>query len=291
MTPIQSNRGAALLGLLLLVGCGGREIREPADGAGRPLDPRQIEVPEPRPEPRARYGNHSPYTVLGRTYQVLPSARGYRERGLASWYGSKFHGRPTSSGEPFDMYRVSAAHKTLPLPTWVEVTNLRNRRSILVRVNDRGPFVANRIIDLSYAAARELDIVGDGTGLVEVRALTFGEADTGDIMTAAAPVRAPAESLPPADTAAPAPPAGGQTDDAPVLYVQVGAFSDRSNAERMHTRLLAADFSDAFIFEDVTEERRLYRVRVGPIPSVEAYDATVARLGALGIDTVHMIIE
>jgi rare lipoprotein A len=253
---------------------------------------RQVPPTIPAPEPRSRYGNPDSYEVFGKRYHVMDTAEGYRERGVASWYGTKFHGRRTSSGEPYDMHAFTAAHKTLPLPTWVEVTNLRNRRSILVRVNDRGPFVANRIIDLSYAAARELDIVGDGTGLVEVRALTFGDvAATGDRMTAAAPAQAPAESLPPAEDAASAPPAAGQTGDAPVLYVQVGAFSERANAERIHARLLAEDFSDAFIFEDVTEERRLYRVRVGPIPSVEAYDATVARLGTLGIDSVHMIIE
>jgi rare lipoprotein A len=277
---------------------------QPQQDGPPPASRADVRVPPtiPAPEPKSRYGNPDSYEVFGKRYHVLDTAEGYQERGVASWYGSKFHGRRTSSGEPYDMHAFTAAHKTLPLPTWVEVTNLRNRRSILVRVNDRGPFVANRIIDLSYAAAQELDIVGDGTGLVEIRALTFGGASTGDRVTAAAPAAPPAESLPPAEnpSSADTPPAAedtapaaaaGQTGDAPVLYVQVGAFSQRENAERMHTRLLAEEFSDAFIFEDVTEERRLYRVRVGPIPSVEAYDATVAGLGTLGIDSVHMIIE
>ena len=282
---------AAAVVLAACTGTGPRQDGPPQDGPP-PAARADIRVPPtiPAPEPKSRYGNPVSYEVFGKRYHVLPTAEGYRERGVASWYGTKFHGRRTSSGEPYDMHAFTAAHKSLPLPTWVEVTNLRNRRSILVRVNDRGPFVANRIIDLSYAAAQELDIVRDGTGLVEVRAITFDGAATGDIMTAAGPAAAPAESLPPEDVAAPAP-AAGQTGDAPVLYAQVGAFSQRENAERMHGRLLANDFPDAFIFEDTTEERRLYRVRVGPIPSVEAYDATVARLASLGIDSVHMIIE
>jgi len=282
---------AAALALAACAGTGPRQDGPPQDGPP-PAARADVRVPPaiPAPEPKSRYGNPDSYEVFGKRYHVLPTADGYRERGVASWYGTKFHGRRTSSGEPYDMHALTAAHKTLPLPTWVEVTNLRNRRTILVRVNDRGPFVANRIIDLSYAAAQELDIVRDGTGLVEVRAITFDGAATGDIMTAAAPAAPPAESLPPDDGAALAP-AAGQTGDAPVLYAQVGAFSQRENAERMHGRLLANDFPDAFIFEDTTEERRLYRVRVGPIPSVEAYDATVARLASLGIDSVHMIIE
>ena len=282
---------AAALALAACAGTGPRQDGPPQDGPP-PAARADVRVPPaiPAPEPKSRYGNPDSYEVFGKRYHVLPTADGYRERGVASWYGTKFHGRRTSSGEPYDMHALTAAHKTLPLPTWVEVTNLRNRRTILVRVNDRGPFVANRIIDLSYAAAQELDIVRDGTGLVEVRAITFDGAATGDIMTAAAPAAPPAESLPPDDGAALAP-AAGQTGDAPVLYAQVGAFGQRENAERMHSRLLANDFPDAFIFEDTTEERRLYRVRVGPIESVEAYDATVARLASLGIDSVHMIIE
>ena len=130
---------------------------------------------DPRPEPRSKYGNGPVYEVFGEQYTVLPSGDGYRERGVASWYGKKFHGRLTSNREPYDMYAMTAAHKTLPLPTYVRVRNLRNDRSVVVRVNDRGPFVHNRIIDLSYAAALKLDMVQDGTSLVEVTAITFDE--------------------------------------------------------------------------------------------------------------------
>ncbi|MEJ2603307.1 MAG: septal ring lytic transglycosylase RlpA family protein [Gammaproteobacteria bacterium] len=276
---------------LIFAACGGMGGR--SDGPPPPNRSGDVRIATeiPAPEPKSRYGNPPFYEVFGKRYHVLPTAEGYRERGVASWYGTKFHGQRTSSGETYDMHAFTAAHKTLPLPTWVEVTNLRNRKSILVRVNDRGPFVANRIIDLSYAAASELDIVQDGTGLVEVRAMTFGAPSPGDTMTVSAPAAPPADNLP-----APAPlsselAATGQTGDAPIIYVQVGAFGERDNAERMHARLLDEDIASAFIHEDAMDTRRLFRVRVGPIPSVEAYDAMVGRLAGLGIDRVHLIIE
>jgi rare lipoprotein A len=136
-------------------------------------------IPEPLPvaEPLARYGNRSPYTVLGRSYHVMGDSAGYSERGVASWYGNKFHGRPTSSFEPYDMYKFTAAHRTLPLPSYVQVTNLDNGRSVVVRVNDRGPFHGDRLIDLSYVAAVKLDMIQRGTARVEVRILT--PADSG----------------------------------------------------------------------------------------------------------------
>ena len=122
-------------------------------------------------EPLSRYGNPESYVVYGKTYHTLSSSKGYKERGAASWYGTKFHGKRTSSGEPYDLYAMTAAHKTLPLPTYVEVTNLKNGRTVIVKVNDRGPFHDDRLIDLSYAAAAKLDILPYGTGEVEVRAI------------------------------------------------------------------------------------------------------------------------
>ena len=123
----------------------------------------------PRVEPRSTRGNPPFYDVLGKRYFVLATADGYSERGVASWYGPTFHGGSTSIGEPYDMYAMTAAHKTLPLPAYARVTNLRNGKSVVVRINDRGPFVANRIIDLSYTAAAKLDMLREGTTLVEVR--------------------------------------------------------------------------------------------------------------------------
>ena len=137
----------------------------------KPID--IINIPEVVPEPVVRTiaGNRSPYTVLGKSYFVLPSEEGYSERGIASWYGEKFHGHKTSNGEVFDMYQVSAAHKSLPIPSFLRVTNLDNNRSIIVRVNDRGPFHGNRIIDLSYAAALKLGYADIGTARVQLEAI------------------------------------------------------------------------------------------------------------------------
>ena len=125
----------------------------------------------PKVEPRSKYGNPKTYKVLNKEYKVLETHVGYKERGLASWYGEKFHGHRTSSGDTYDMYQISAAHKTLPLPTYARVTNLQNKTSIVVKINDRGPFHANRVIDLSYAAAQKLGVLGHGTAHVEVEAL------------------------------------------------------------------------------------------------------------------------
>lgn len=249
---------AALLAMAVVViaACGGREARETPDGPGGPLDPSRIEVPEPRPEPIARYGNHSPYTVLGRTYHVLPSAEGYVERGPASWYGNKFHGRPTSSGEPFDMYQVSAAHRKLPLPTWVEVTNLDNGRKLVVRVNDRGPFVGNRIIDLSYAAAVKLGMLESGTAPVEVRAITL---DGAPRLATAAPERLP-------------------------VRLQVGAFSDRDRADAVVRSLKQAGIHEVGASRERTGAGRVWRVRTGPIDDADVASRLVDQIVALGLE-------
>jgi rare lipoprotein A len=155
-----------------------KSISGDSDGGPREApDISMIAEPVPHDEPLAAFGNRSPYTVLGRTYTVLPTSRGYVERGTASWYGEKFDGRLTSSHDLYDMYAFTAAHKTLPLPTYARVTNLDNGKSVIVKVNDRGPFHEDRILDLSYVAALKLGIVANGTGRVEVRALS--EADEG----------------------------------------------------------------------------------------------------------------
>ena len=160
-----------LVGLIvgLISGCGGSLKR---DGPPREaVDVSRIPDAVPRVEPKSRYGNPDSYEVFGKRYYPLQSSRGYRERGVASWYGQKFHGRRTSSGETYNMHAMTAAHKTLPLPSYVQVTNLRNSRRVVVRVNDRGPFHPNRIIDLSHTAAAKLRMLGKGTALVEVRAI------------------------------------------------------------------------------------------------------------------------
>src|SRR5690606_1564316 len=158
----------ALGAILLLAACASNPDGAPPPGS---LDLDDIEEVAPRLEPRSRFGNPDSYTVFGKTYHVMDSATGYHERGIASWYGTKFHGRRTSSGEDYDMYKMTAAHKTLPLPTYVRVTNLDNGKSAIVRVNDRGPFHDNRIIDLSYAAAIKLGVNKTGTAHVDVVAI------------------------------------------------------------------------------------------------------------------------
>ena len=164
----------ACLGGIFLAGC----VSEPLRDVERDSAPRQVpdgleNLPDPvvRDEAPSRYGNRR-YEVFGRQYDVMSSARGYRERGNASWYGTKFHGRTTSSGEPYDMFQLTAAHRSLPLPTFVRVKNLENEKETIVRVNDRGPFHPDRIIDLSYAAAVKLGFDAEGTAPVLVEALT-----------------------------------------------------------------------------------------------------------------------
>jgi rare lipoprotein A len=166
--------------LVLLTGCLSAPPSRPVPTPGEPQDgppsrvpPNLADLPDPVPrlEPRSLRGNPASYTVYGKTYQLLQSAAGYYATGMASWYGRKFHGRLTSSGEPFDMFELTAAHRSLPIPTYVRVTNLDNGRSSVVRVNDRGPFHSDRIIDLSYAAAVKLGFEDRGTARVRVEVL------------------------------------------------------------------------------------------------------------------------
>ncbi len=237
---------------------------EPMDGPPTaPFDVSKIPEPVPRAEPNARYGNHSPYDVMGKRYQVLPRRSGYSERGIASWYGTKFHGRLTSTREPYDMYQFTAAHKTLPLPSYARVTRLDTGKSVVVRINDRGPFVGTRLIDLSYAAAVKLGVHLTGTAPVEVSVLEPG--------VAALPY--PPARMP---ETAPAVRALGS------LYLQVGAFSTRENAFRYRRRLLAADFVPVRVFSARVPNGRVYRVRIGPLASMSEVDSVRARIRAAG---------
>jgi rare lipoprotein A len=166
------------IGVVLLAACAGDPERDQDSSDGPPsgsLKPSDVADARPRAEPRSRYGNHSPYVVLGNTYHVMNTSEGYHEKGIASWYGSKFHGRRTSSGEPYDMYEATAAHKYLPLPTYAEVTNLDNGKKVIVKINDRGPFHEQRLIDMSYGAAVRLGMTATGTARVDVRAISFDE--------------------------------------------------------------------------------------------------------------------
>jgi rare lipoprotein A len=239
----------------------------------------------PRVERRARSGNPPFYVVFGKRYYVLSSSVGYWERGVASWYGPGFHKERTSTGEVYDMYAMTAAHKTLPLPAYVRVTNLQNGRSVVVRVNDRGPFVGNRIIDLSYTAASRLGMLHNGTAMVEVRAVDPSAAveAAGAAGNAAAGTSAAA-----APTPAPAPAAAAA---AAGLFVQAGAFSDPANAQRLADKLRTGSYGKVFVRDDQIAGRRMYRVRIGPVPDVGTFDRVVAALERAGINDAHLALD
>ena len=295
-------RRALLLAVLgmLLAACAGQKPRRdgapapvPRDEQGRPLpgetsrpqseryrqdrdggpsapavDVSKLVEPVPKVEPPARYGNKSNYSVLGRSYTLLPDSHGYVERGIASWYGNKFHGYMTSSLEPYDMYAFSAAHKTLPLPTYARVTNLDNGKSVVVRINDRGPFHENRLIDLSYAAAVRIGVWPKGTGLVEVRAID--------------PVHADAEPPPPRVVTV-------QSDAR--IYLQLGAFGERANAERVASTARRGGIEQIDIQSTNVNGRTVHRVRAGPLADVAAADALTARVESLGLGAPRVAIE
>ena len=252
----------------------------------------------PRTEPRSRSGNPPFYDVLGKRYFVLSSGVGYVERGVASWYGPGFHKERTSGGEPYDMYGMTAAHRTLPLPAYVRVTNLQNGRSVVVRVNDRGPFVGNRIIDLSYSAAVKLDMVRNGTAFVEVRSVdqppgTLSAANTPAPTIALGAAAATPPVTPSATAAAPDTAVGGApegADKAP-LFIQAGAFSDPANAQRLAAKLETRHYGSIFVRDDEIAGRRLYRVRIGPVHSVAEFDRVIAALERDGVRDAHLALE
>jgi rare lipoprotein A len=251
-------------------------------------------VPEaaPRTEPRSRRGNPPFYEVFGKRYYVLSSSAAYLERGVASWYGPGFHKVQTSIGEPYDMYGMTAAHKTLPLPAYVRVTNLQNGRSVVVRVNDRGPFVGNRIIDLSYTAASRLDMLRNGTAMVEVRALDVPPAapDSGTTLLSAASA-SPASGQTGAAASTGAASTGAASAGAAVLFVQAGAFADPANAERLAAKLRSGGYGKIFVRDDLIAGRKMYRVRIGPVPDVPEFDRIVAALERAGVHDAHLALD
>lgn len=242
---------------------------------------------------RTRAGNPPVYEVFGETYYVKNSSADYRERGVASWYGKDFHGRSTANGETYDMYALTAAHKTLPIPTWVEVTNLANGRRVIVKVNDRGPFVAGRIIDLSYTAATELGMIDAGTARVEVRAL--GVPVGGDLPDprsfANRSEEPPRSGFSLISSAAAAEPGPG---DRPMqqVFAQAGAFSDRDNAAKLMSRLKAGGQRNVFVVSQTVGSNELHRVRIGPLPNVAAFDDVRRDLVALGVrDSLLVLVN
>ena len=265
------------------------------DGAPpAPVDLSKIPEPVPKFEPLARYGNPPSYSVLGQKYGLLPSRAGYVERGIASWYGTKFHGKLTSNREPYDMYSFTAAHKTLPIPTYARVTNLANQKSIVVRINDRGPFVGDRIIDLSYVAALKLGMQQQGTAQVEVVTITPGEANPADTIalndgslrytpgsTSGISPRLNAAQL---QSAKPISAIG----ESQLLLLQCGAFGDFSNANALKVALLDAGFSDARV---ISGQDQLNRVVLGPLNGKADADSMSEKLRASGFAAPKVIAQ
>jgi rare lipoprotein A len=267
--------------LVLFAGCAVVGSRAPSGGPSQPLPAAPAPAPPtaaptpadiaaipdavPRFEARSRSGNPPFYTVLGRRYELLATPKGYVERGVASWYGPGFHGGGTSMGEPYDMYAMTAAHKTLPIPCYARITNLANGRSVVVRINDRGPFVANRLIDLSYTAAAKLDMLRAGTAMVEVRVVTPDDPQS--------------EALTRSTETPP-----------PTLYVQAGAFAVAANATGLQQRLQQAGLTSAVVLLP-QPGHHLYRVRVGPVSSVADFDALAAKLATLGVPDARLALD
>ena len=245
--------------------------REPSrDGPpiGGPSRAELMRTPDaaPSPEPPSRYGNPRAYVVFGRTYETLRSSRGYVERGIASWYGTKFHKRLTSSREPYDMFAMTGAHRSLPLPTYVRVTHLENGRSAVVRINDRGPFHPGRIIDLSFTAAVKLGIADPGSGPVEVRAIGSGKDGR-----SRSPPRAAPEPL--------------------RYFVQVGAYTDEHNATKAYTLAERLRPGQASLRWVENEERIIHRVRIGPLSGPDETDRVLDGLNAAGVRNARVVIE
>ncbi len=224
----------------------------------------------PIAEPRSRGGNSKSYEVLGKTYRVLDDTKGFRQRGYASWYGKKFHGRKTANGDRYDMFQMTAAHKNLPIPCYVRVTDLDNGKSVVVKINDRGPFHTDRIIDLSYAAAAKLDLIGHGTSMVEITAL---DPETYEPPVAAAP-ETPAAPVEMASVSATPPPAAGPNGG----YLQVGAYIDPINAAALRDNLQSQGFTPVQIRINSQSDTPIHRVLVGPFRDQSEARATRHRL-------------
>lgn len=253
MNPVL--HGFTLLCLSVILGsCG--QIK---DSAPVNYSKQWHEIPDAVPVTvtRSKYGNPDSYEVFGKTYYVKDSAAGFRQKGIASWYGNKFHGERTSSGEDYNMYAMTAAHKTLPIPVFVEVTNHDNGRKAVVKVNDRGPFHLGRIIDLSYAAATKLGVAQSGTANVSIRVVT-SESDKNRQRSDAV-----VES---------------QVVESGKLYVQIAAFASESNALLHLKKLQTEGFSDVRLHIESKKGKAMYRVRIGPLPSEYVAKNVVSKL-------------
>lgn len=246
-----------------------------------PIDEDFVEDAIPKPATRSRYGNPKSYIINGKRYYTLEDNHGFTQQGLASWYGKKFHGRRTSSGETYDMYAMTAAHKTLILPVYVEVTNLENGKKVVVKVNDRGPFHEDRIIDLSYIAAQKLDIVKTGTGKVKLRVVESGGATAKQSVTKKQSVikkhKAPIQSL-------------TVKDSEEEFFIQVGSFVDLINAESLRDKLSIIGGKIVSIQQTLIENTTFHRVMIGPLFNNAHADTIIKKLIEANEYNHHIIV-
>ena len=287
--PLHGGSGAIVVCLVmaLLAACSSSSVHRGEPGpVGKPRPAQDgapdyfqdvSRIPDAVPVPHNGPYKAAPYTVLGRHYTPMQDGRAYRETGLASWYGTKFHGQLTANGEDYDLYGMTAAHKTLPLPSYVRVTNLDNQRSIIVRVNDRGPFHSDRIIDLSYAGAVKLGFAERGTARVKVEGidpLVWQQQNTPGALVRAQPVPSPA-----ARTAALH---GG-------LYLQVGAFSSGQAATQLRDQVQGLVQPPVFVSPVQVDSRTLHRVRLGPVDSHDEAQRLMEKLRLANLGTPALV--
>ncbi len=289
-SPIALRLGAAcvLLGLLSACSSAPRTGGSSDPGASSSPGPRPLRdgppahymdvssIPDAVPTPHMGPYKATPYTVLGQSYTPMQDGRNYRETGLASWYGTKFHGQLTANGEDYDLYGMTAAHKTLPLPTYVRVTNLENDKSIIVRVNDRGPFYSDRIIDLSYAGAKKLGFAERGTAKVRVEGIdpvAWQQQNNPGYLV---------KKNPPQEVYQPA--SAGQG-----LYLQVGAFASDAAAERLRMQLQGLVSSSVFVSPVQQNMQTLHRVRVGPLPNHDEAQRVINSLRSANLGTATLV--
>jgi rare lipoprotein A len=285
----RAVRLTLLCPLIVVAACSTTTPSAPVpSGDGGPTGPTpdlsNLPDPIPRTEPRSKYGNKSPYEVLGKTYYVLPSPDNYKEYGKASWYGTKFHGRRTSSGEAYDMYKLTAAHRSLPIPSYVRVTNLDNRRTAIVRVNDRGPFHSERMIDLSYAAAVKLGFANLGTARVMVELVDGTDQLPNNIAgSSEAPAKTPADPPPTsvASAAFASVPREPGVPDPSRIFLQAGAFKDPAGAERLRSDL--TELVGSGVYVQRMPSNGYYRVRIGPVAQM----SDAMRLQSLIVSASH----
>jgi rare lipoprotein A len=255
-------------------------------GPNGEIDMSQVPDAVPRYELRTIAGNKNPYTVLGKTYTLLDDERSYKKRGIASWYGYKFNGERTSNGELYDMFSMTAAHKTLPIPSYVRVTNLNNQSSVIVRVNDRGPFHENRIIDLSYAAAQRLGITKNGTGDVEVEVLVPEDDPRPPLRKRKSEVVKVTKARSTTLTEVP------QSSSLlrPGTYLQIAAFGNETSAQK-YSKNIASQLPFPVVISSTSDQPILYRVRVGPLSDARSLQDTRAQLEKINIAQSYVVYE